>query len=233
VHEFILDGRPISYVVRRGKSRRRAYLRFNECLDLEVVLPRNCDSCAAEILEKSRSWIRKRYTELSQIRECRTSGKMMHWGEMRSMETMPADDGVSDVSVVADSIVLRLASGSDARTELKQWMMKEAATYVSGCLPSLADGLGVEYGRVLVRDVRSRWGSCSRKKNLGFNYRLMMLPPDVAEYLLLHELAHIREFNHSKRFWETVATACPNYREKEKKLSGYPPGLELPFLSTA
>jgi predicted metal-dependent hydrolase len=229
VSEFILDGRPLSYVVRRGRSRRRAYLRFNESLDLEVILPRSCDSSANEILEKSRSWIRKRHTELTPIRDCMTSGKMMHWGTARYLSIMPAEDGVSEVAVSADSIVLQLAAGRDARTELRTWMMKEAATYVNGCLPSLADGLGVEYGRVLVRDVKSRWGSCSRKKNLGFNYRLMMLPPDVAEYLLVHELAHIREFNHSKRFWETVAAACPNYREKEKKLSGYPPGLELSF----
>lgn len=229
MREFILDGQPMQYVVRSGRGRRRAYLRFNERLELEVTLPSNCRTDAADLLEKSRSWIRKRYAQLSPIRECMNSGKVMYSGKACVLQTLPAADGIFEASFTEDSITIRLPAGSDAQAELRSWMMKEAAAYVEKHLPVLAERLGVEYGRVLVRDVRSRWGSCSRKKNLGFNYRLMMLPPDVAEYLIVHELAHIREFNHSKRFWKLVAAACPDYKEKEKKLRGYPPGLEPSF----
>jgi predicted metal-dependent hydrolase len=229
VREFILDGRPMQYVVRSGRSRRRAYLRFNERMDLEVTLPKGCRTDAAEFLEKSRSWIRKRNAQLTPVRDCIRSGKMMYQGKAYGVQVTPADDGVSSVAVIEDSIIMRLPAGSVAGSELRKWMMEEARKHVEETLPSLAQRLSVEYGRVLVRDVRSRWGSCSRAKNLGFNYRLMMLPSDVATYLLVHELAHLSEFNHSKRFWKLVESACPDYKEKEKKLRGYPPGLELSF----
>ena len=78
-----------------------------------------------------------------------------------------------------------------------------------------------EYGRVAIRDQRSRWGSCSRKGNLNFNYRIALLPPQLADYIVVHELCHLREFNHSKHFWNLVARAVPDYAAKRKALHAY------------
>lgn len=78
-----------------------------------------------------------------------------------------------------------------------------------------------EYFRVSIRDQRSRWGSCSKKGNLNFNYRLIHLPPELCDYLIVHELCHLIEFNHSQKFWDQVAKTFPNYRELRMRLKKF------------
>ena len=71
--------------------------------------------------------------------------------------------------------------------------------------------LGVKYGRITIRNQRSRWGSCSGKKNLNFNYLLMLTPPEVIDSVVVHELAHLKEMNHSERFYAEVLRVFPDY----------------------
>jgi predicted metal-dependent hydrolase len=74
------------------------------------------------------------------------------------------------------------------------------------------------YNRVCIRDQKSRWGSCSAKKNLNFSYRIVFLPPELADYLIVHELCHLGEMNHSARFWKLVEKIIPEYKLSRKKL---------------
>ena len=78
--------------------------------------------------------------------------------------------------------------------------------------------VGVDFGRVSVRDQKTRWGSCSSKGDLSFNWRLVFAPQAVLDYVVIHELAHRREMNHSKRFWAIVAEYSPDYREHRRWL---------------
>jgi predicted metal-dependent hydrolase len=77
---------------------------------------------------------------------------------------------------------------------------------------------GFSYNRISVRNSRSRWGSCSAKKNLNFNYKIIFLPADLLDYIIVHELCHLGEMNHSKRFWNLVEKTIPNYKEARKKI---------------
>ena len=84
-------------------------------------------------------------------------------------------------------------------------------------------GYVFKVGRISIRNQKMRWGSCSRKGNLNFNYRIALLPPTLCDYVIVHELCHLGEFNHSRKFWDLVALALPNYCEirmelKKKKL---------------
>lgn len=81
-----------------------------------------------------------------------------------------------------------------------------------------APRLGVTFGRVRVKDQRSLWGSCSRDGNLNFNWRLTLAPPDVLDYVVVHELAHRLEMNHSRRFWAHVETLAPDHRAHRRWL---------------
>lgn len=70
-----------------------------------------------------------------------------------------------------------------------------------------------EYKKVAIRNQRSRWGSCSKRGNLNFNYKIVFLKPEQQDYIIIHELCHLKEFNHGPNFWELVKEQCPNFRE--------------------
>jgi predicted metal-dependent hydrolase len=69
-----------------------------------------------------------------------------------------------------------------------------------------------DFGKISIRNQRTRWGSCSRKGNLNFSYKIIFLPEKFSDYIIVHELCHIKEFNHSRRFWELVAKTVPDYK---------------------
>lgn len=75
-----------------------------------------------------------------------------------------------------------------------------------------------KYNKIAIRNQRSRWGSCSKKGNLNFNYRIALLPEKLSDYIIVHELCHIGEFNHSQKFWDLVAKTVPDYCEKRAAL---------------
>ncbi len=79
------------------------------------------------------------------------------------------------------------------------------------------------WNRVSVKNMKSRWGSCSSKKNLSFHYRLLFLPMELADYVIVHELCHLREMNHSPQFWTLVGETIPTYRACRKRLRQYTP----------
>ena len=96
---------------------------------------------------------------------------------------------------------------------------REAArTLVKERLEYFNSMYGFTIGKIAIRDQRSRWGSCSRKGNLNFNYRIALLPPHLADYIVVHELCHLKEFNHSKQFWDLVARTVPDYLACRKAL---------------
>jgi predicted metal-dependent hydrolase len=75
-------------------------------------------------------------------------------------------------------------------------------------------------GSIAIRNQRSRWGSCSKKGNLNFNYKIVFLPPELQDYIVVHELCHLGQFNHSRKFWELVAEQMPEWRELRRRLRG-------------
>ena len=92
-------------------------------------------------------------------------------------------------------------------------------------LPRFAGKLQVSYNRVFIKNQRTRWGSCSVQGNLNFNWRLALVPPDVVDYVVIHELAHLKEMNHSKRFWGHVSSWCPDYKAHRRWLRDNGAGL--------
>lgn len=80
---------------------------------------------------------------------------------------------------------------------------------------------GFEYKRVSIKDQKTMWGSCSKKGNLNFNWRLVQLPPELADYVIVHELCHLKELNHSKQFWSLVALSIPEYAQRRRSLRVY------------
>ena len=89
----------------------------------------------------------------------------------------------------------------------------KALAYIPGRVAYFADKMGITYGQITIRNQKTRWGSCSSKGNLNFNCLLMLTPPEVIDYVVVHELCHRKEMNHSKAFWDEVAHVMPDYEK--------------------
>ncbi len=114
--------------------------------------------------------------------------------------------------LAGDACLLTLPEPEDeerVREALKRALSQLALERIRERLQYYAPRLGVEFGRVAIRDQRTRWGSCSSKRNLNFNWKLIMAPPEALNYVVIHELCHLIEFNHSPRFWRLVEGQMP------------------------
>ncbi len=106
--------------------------------------------------------------------------------------------------------------------KLTEQMRKEGRKAAKELIPKRVDyyaqRMGVTYNRIFIREQKTRWGSCSSKGNLNFNWKLMLMPSEVLDYIVVHELAHRKEFNHSPKFWAVVEKELPDYKERKKVL---------------
>lgn len=117
------------------------------------------------------------------------------------------------------STIVRPQSRNEENARAHYLAHKEAArALVTKRLAELNTTYGFSYRRIAIRRTKTRWGSCSAKGCLNFDYRILFLPPHLQNYLLVHELCHLRELNHSKRFWSLVAKTVPNYRAMRAQL---------------
>ncbi len=108
-----------------------------------------------------------------------------------------------------------------AKAELRQKRV-EARELVERILQRILPTYGFAYATIRIKQQKTRWGSCSSRGNLNFNVRIIQLPKELAEYLVIHEVCHLRELNHSPRFWALVGRTCPGYRDARRALrTGY------------
>lgn len=95
---------------------------------------------------------------------------------------------------------------------------KEARRRITERAAYFAEKMGVDYGRIAIKAAKTRWGSCSAQGNLNFHWKLILMPPAILDYVVVHELAHRIEMNHSPRFWAQVERILPDYRERRRWL---------------
>jgi predicted metal-dependent hydrolase len=110
---------------------------------------------------------------------------------------------------------------------LAEWYIQKAKEKITPKVEFYAKSLGVEYNRILISNLKYRWGSCTPKNNLNFNWRLIKAPMSVIEYVIVHELAHLLEPNHTERFWNLIRTQLPKYLKAKEWLKLYGELLEI------
>lgn len=158
---------------------------------LIVRAPERCPQSFIDgfVMEK-RQWIEKKRQELARRETERKQGR----------------------AVVADGFCY-------PETEAEEQIFREQAAEIFAQKAAYyARQMGVAYQRITIRDQKTRWGSCSSKGNLNFNWRLVLAPVKVLDYVVIHELAHLKEMNHSSRFWGIVEEMMPDYRNQRKWL---------------
>ncbi|MCM1173787.1 MAG: M48 family metallopeptidase [Blautia sp.] len=147
--------------------------------------------------------------EIMQMAEEKSHWIITHYLEIRAKKNSRPVSGLSAVQ----------------RTALENRYKEAARSYIPQRVAYYHDMTGGVYRRVSIRDQKTRWGSCSSKGTLSFNWRLMLAPPAVLDYVVVHELCHLTHMDHSAAFWQAVEAVCPDYRALRKWLKEH--GSEL------
>jgi len=211
----------ISYEIKKGTTPGRAYLRLRSDFVLEVVVPRGSEVDAQTLLRKKRAWIERKYDEFSRVKKTFDVDRVLLNGEYLRFRTLPSDvPGTARVEMRNGEIVVEAAKGVDPMAALRSWMKEKATEYVTGTARSYARRFGIALGRIYVWDM-GQWGRCRRSGDLILNWQIISVPRRLADYVILHELAHLSEFSHSREFRAALASMCPDFKEREKELRGF------------
>ena len=205
---------PAPVFVRNGRAR-RYILRVLPDASVRVTIPRHGSRREAEAFVRTRTrWIADRREEIEERRRDRRWRAGQHvWWRGVTCRIDVEDGSGSTVTVRCGDLAASSALRDDYRPVLEPLMRERAIEELPGRLQRLATRHGLDVTRVTVRNQRSRWGSCSRDGHIALNWRLLQMPDAVCEYVLVHELMHLRQPNHSPRFWAEVAAVCPDYSQ--------------------
>jgi predicted metal-dependent hydrolase len=225
--EIDVGGRLIPIMVRQSARARRMSLRVRRAeRDVVLTLPPRASLVMAEsFVQRHGKWIADRVEQLPQVVPFRHGASVPlrgvpHWIEHRDslrglVAVLPGEEPVIEVPGPIESLSRRVSD----------FLRREARRDLEAAVGRHAQKLGVEFGRISIKDTRSRWGSCSADGNFSFSWRLIMAPTYVLDYLAAHEVAHRREMNHSRRYWAVLRDLFPDTDAAEAWLTAH--GAEL------
>jgi len=210
-----LTARDVRFVSRRQAKRYIA--RVDAAGEIVVTLPPGGTRMEAlRFVNRHRDWLegqRQEALRRARRRRLRSGDWLWYRGERTRVERVERRG--RHFAVFGDQVA-PLGPGS---TSLDQAVKERLVALAQEELPDrvwqLARMLKLKVSRVTVRDQKTRWGSCSSAGTISLNWRLLQTPPATCDYILIHELMHLREMNHSDRFWRLVGQACPDYRTQE------------------
>lgn len=218
-----VGGREVRIQYVRNPRARRYILRLLPGGSARVTIPRGGSSAeAVRFAGRNVSWIERqlqRQTERGiQPRTWKTGGEIYYRGAVVRLET-DVDEVTGCGWVRFGDQRLRVEEpNGDLRPALERHLQGIAFSELPARVMELARLHGFPVRKVTIRNQRSRWGSCSVRGTVSLNWRLVQTPEMVRDYIILHELAHMREMNHSHRFWREVARICPDYAASEEWL---------------
>lgn len=188
--KFIIEYEDVKIPCMLKRSKRKSYgLEVDEEGNVTLKVPmRSSDTFMYSFLKDKSRWIREKHEK-----QIRRKEQVAAW---------KAEQGITPVHEEALARRYREAA--------KEYFPKRVSYYQAQ--------MGGEYERIVIREQKTRWGSCSSRGTLSFNWRLMLAPPAVLDYVVVHELAHLQQMNHSKKFWDIVERVMPDYRSRRKWL---------------
>jgi len=206
----------LPYRVRRSDRARRVRVSVDALGEVEVVLPRRSpERAAAAAVVELRPWIERRLAAASAVREAIAArgAAVPYLG--RDLELRP-EAGRSRVHRRGD--VLLVPGDERAPAAIERWYRRAAGREIAPRLDAAAAALGTRYSTLTIRSQRTRWGSCSAAGAMSFNWRLLLAPEPVLDYVVWHEACHLRVMDHSASFWSLVRQHCPAYEDHRRWL---------------
>lgn len=175
-----------------------------------------------QFVEKHHDWIEKRLERISEHTKKRKAGydegaTFLYLGKIVRLTY----GKYPNIAVVGDELRFPVGLRFRVKKELEAWYIAEGKRLITKQLEKYAEEMQVTYNALLFSDTRSKWGSCTHDNRLQFSWRLIMAPILVMNYVIVHELAHTTEKNHSRDFWKRVERFNPSYRQSRKWLKEY------------
>ena len=222
------------YTIRR--SRRAKHARIVVSADgVEVVVPERFPISRVEpFVAEKRPWIDRTVRRYRRSAEARPPARLHHGGDLpylgeRLALRVRTQPGRVRAHVARRDGELRVALGAahELRTELEAWFRRRARAEVEPRLDTATARAGVRYTSLQIRAQRTRWASCSSSGAMSFNWRLLLAPPEILDYVVEHEVAHLSVPDHSERFWSLLEGRRPDYRSHERWLRDHGHTLRL------
>lgn len=209
--------------IKRLRSARHLRLRVIDSGEIVVTAPlRLPQYLIDEFVEQNLAWINEKHAAATARLTSLTAERQTLFYRGREYPFRLNVSGLKKPSVVVEKNQLVVTAPAEdhqaVRTVLEKWYRKEAEQRFKTRVPLLADLVNRDVKTVTIRSQRTRWGSCSSRNTISLNWRLIMAPDTVSDYVIYHELAHLTHMNHSQRFWRLVEEYQPSYREAEKWL---------------
>jgi len=132
--------------------------------------------------------------------------------------TLQAEEDLPKAVVLDGALKISSMVIANARDHIERWYKARALEHITARVESFAGMTGLKYQSIRINSATTRWGSCGYQDSLNFTWRLIMAPPRVVDYVVVHELMHLKQKNHSRRFWAEVAGMVPDYKEDERWL---------------
>lgn len=211
----------VPMVLVRNSRARRYVLRLRPDGIARVTIPRGgSQDEARRFAERSRPWLEQQLQKLvarpKTQKQWLVGTEILLRGEGAKIEA--GTNGETGMVRLGPELIRVNNLDADLRAPIERHLWKLAAKEFPPRVFELAAAHQLPVRRVTVRNQRSRWGSCSRRGTISLNWRLIQAPPFVRDYLIFHELAHLREMNHSRRFWREVERLCPEFEVAEQWL---------------
>jgi predicted metal-dependent hydrolase len=221
----------LPYILRISEKARHVRFQVSVEKGLEVVVPKRFSVARVpSLVEKNRQWIERAFQKtkafqglVGPIREWRVPEEITFRALALTWEVVSCHDEMKSVVVQETSrTVLLLRGGTEdaatCQTVLKRWLTGKAKEHLIPWLNRVSNETKLGYSSVAIRQQKTRWGSCSSRRLISLNARLLFLPPDLVTYVLVHELCHTKHLNHSLRFWRLVESYIPDYRQLDRRL---------------
>jgi len=226
----------VPYRIRRSDRARRARIRVSSD-GVEVVVPRRLPLREVEpFVEEKRKWIERTLRRMAEAEAERPPARLEDGGEVPYLgERLRLDVQVEagrvrpHVARLGETLRVRVGlPGREAVEDaLERWFRRQARDEVASRLDAAVTRAGTDYSRLQIRGQRTRWASCSSDGAMSFNWRLLLAPPEILDYVVEHEVAHLEVHDHSERFWSLLASRSPDVREHERWLRRHGQSLRL------
>jgi predicted metal-dependent hydrolase len=216
----------LAYTVRRSSRARRVRVRVDPHAGVEVVLPvRAAGREAAAAVAELRPWIERRLAEAAaaRVRLAAPAGTVPYLGAALRIRH---EHGRARVHRRGDELLV--PDGDGATPAIERWYRARARAEIAPRLDAATAQLGRPYTALSIRNQRTRWGSCSSQGAMSFNWRLLLAPEPVLDYVVWHEACHLVVMDHSRRFWGLLERHLPAYREPQRWLRANGSALVLP-----